>query len=261
MKTINISIIVCLVVCVIFAWSVTFNTEAVLEETFKIGVWWVSGFRPEIGDFKLDLKESRIDVKDLNIRNLRGFPKEDEWMIQVPEIHMVYDSKSFWRGKIHIDNLEIYIKEVTVVRNKKGKINEEALKIIKQARKDVREKKHIKEKGSKAKMDKKKSSRFRIDKLHIRHKWVVYKDYTQDKWPFVKEYHAVFNERFRNVTDLEALRRDIIRRSLISGAVTSLAKYQTGLLGPPGVLNIFSPHSKEGQQTIEDLAKLILGLK
>jgi hypothetical protein len=236
------------------AFGVVQHKEDAAETVLKAVVWWVLGSWPEVGDFKLDLKGHRIEVKDLKVRNPEGFPPEEKWMIQVPEISVTYDPASIAQKKLLLKEFIVVVKEVTIVRNKNKEVNIDTLKIVRDRRKKSEEREEVPEKVPSGKERAKFS--FKIDRLHLELPWVVYKDYAQGKWPFIQENRVIFNETFQNVTDLDELRREVIARTIAGRAVNAFAEYQWGLFAPASP-RFISPQAKEGTRIMEELMRIL----
>ena len=252
------------------------HKEAAAETALKVAVWWFLGSWPEVGNFKLDLEGHRIVVQDLKIREPEGFPPEDKWLLQVPEISVTYDPASFAQRKLLLKELTVAVKELTIVRDENTRVNVDTLKFIQELKRNALTRsaaaqpsasvktsadKPVNKYGkgqAEAPVSKEKDKvPFRIDRLHLELRWVVYKDYTQGKVPFVQENRADFNETFYNVTNAERLRHDIFAKTIAGRAVNAFAQYQLGLFSPVSP-TLFSPQAKAASQTIEDLVQTLL---
>jgi hypothetical protein len=231
------------------------HKEAAAKTALKAAVWWVLGFWPEVGDLKLDLKNCRIDVKDLNIRNPEGFPPEEKWMLQVPEISVTYDPASFAQKKLLLKELSVVAKELTIVRSADKEVNVYSLKIVREGRKKAEERAAAPEKAVSTKAPVK--IPFKIDRLHLELRWVVYKDYTQAKGPFVQENRVGFNETIPNVTDPNELRRALISMTIPGRLANAFVQYQFGLFAP-AVPQFISPQAREGSKILEELDRILL---
>jgi hypothetical protein len=251
MKTILVVVILVLVLSGGLTFGVLQNKELAAETAVKTAVWWVLGVWPEVGNFKLDLPKHRIEVRDLKIRNPEGFPPEDKWMLQVPEISVGYDPASFAQRKLLLKEFTVIVKELTIVRDEKKRVNVETLKLIQQLKKNAAKRGETPSQTAGATIP------FKIDRLLLKLDWVVYKDYTQGQWPFVQENRGVFNEMFQNVTDLNQVRKEIIARTIAGRAVNAFAKYQLGLFAPVSPA-LFSPQAKTGSETLEELVRTLL---
>ncbi len=255
MKTILVGVLLVSICFGVFTFGVLQHKEMAAETALKAAAWWVLGIWPEVGDFKLDLGKHRIEIKDLKIRNPAGFPPEDKWMIQISEIDLVYNPESFARKKILLKELGVFIKEVTIVRNENKEVNAEALKIVREGRKNAE--RRAKDPGKIPSQKKEAEFPWKIDRLHLSVDWVVYKDYTQGKLPFVQETPRVFDEIFHNVADPDQLRRDIIAKTIVVRTANVFAQYQLGLFAPVSP-QILSPQAKEGSKIMEELVRILL---
>ncbi len=251
-----ILILLALVLLGTLAFVVFHHQEESAEFAVKVIAEWFLGVRPDIGDFKLDLPGHKIAIRDLKIPDPKGFPPEEKWMVQVPEISVTYDPACFSEKKIFLKELVMVIKEVTIVRDRNGQVNTDLLRIVRERKKKAQE-------SGKApgKSASKKSAKIplKIDRLHLELQWVVYKDYTNGKEPSVEENRVLFDETFQNVTDLDALMRDMISRTLFSKATSTLAQYPLGLFAPAAPRSI-SSQSRENARILEELVRLFLPL-
>ncbi|MDP3762639.1 MAG: hypothetical protein Q8Q97_01010, partial [bacterium] len=187
--------------------------------------------------------------------NPEGFPPEEKWMLQVPEISVTYDPASLAQRKLLLKELTMIVKEVTIVRLGNKEVNVNSLKFVRESRRKAEKRGEVPEKVSSQKEPAKFS--FKIDRLHLELKWVVYKDYAQEKRPFVQENRAAFNGTFYNVADLNELRRDIFSKIAAGVAVNTFAQYQLGLFAPAAP-QFISPQAGEGSKILEDLVRILL---
>ena len=161
----------------------------------------------------------KFSVPGLNLFNPKGFP--DKLMVDMPEIYVNYDLGAFLKGKVHLEEVRLDLREFVVVKNKDGQLNLDSLKVV-QAEKEG---KVPAEKKQKAAMPE-----FKIDVLKLKIGKVVYKDYSQGPQPMVKEYNININEQYTNITDPYSLASLIMVRALMNTAISNLANFDLGPL-------------------------------
>ena len=97
----------------------------------------------DIGIFK-----TLIGINELQLYNPSGFV--DELMFDVPEIYVDYDLGAFMKGRTHLEEVRLHLKEFIVVKNEAGELNLDSLKVVKEEEvidKDKKEKSKTREHG------------------------------------------------------------------------------------------------------------------
>jgi hypothetical protein len=164
--------------------------------------------------------KTSIGINELQLYNPSGFV--DELMIDLPEIYVDYDLGAFMKGRTHLEEVRLNLKEFIVVKNEAGELNLDSLNVVK-----TEEEEEVIDKGKK---EKTKMPKLQIDLLELRIDKVVYKDYSKGTPPKVKEYNVNIDERFENITDPKTLGRLIIVKALKNTAIARLANFDIGKL-------------------------------
>ena len=116
----------------------------------------------------MGLLKTDITIENLKVFNPQGY--DDAVMIDVPYVYMDYDFAALLKRKVHIQRMEVDLKQLQVIRNKDGKINLAYLA-------------PLESKGSgSGSVSKESSSRFKvaIDSLKLKAEKVIYKDYSKN---------------------------------------------------------------------------------
>ena len=193
---------------------------AIARIAVSTAVHAVTCLRLDIRRMEVGLFRSRVHVQGMRLHNPAGFP--DRVMADVPEIYVDYDLPAFLTGGTHLRELRLDLRELTVVKNREGKLNLDSLTPVKKSKED-------KAKPAQQKRSARPGS-FRIDDLHLRVGKVVYKDYSAGGQPSVREFHVNLDERHRNVNDPAALGALIVSRALLKTTIASLANFDLGSL-------------------------------
>ena len=209
--------------------------DTVIKFSIERAVQGVTGLRLNMKSLKLSLTKTKIDIKGLRLYNPRGF--KDKVMLEMPEIYVDIDLPALLKGAVHIKDMRIDLKEFTVEKNKKGQLNLDSMKMVKQSKEQP-------QKAEKKPAEKKAAPPFQIDNLNLKVGTVYYKDYSQGGEPFVKEYDVGIDQNFQNITDLQSLVTLIIVQSLARTSISQLANFGvkelekqiTGSLLPAGGL-------------------------
>lgn len=179
-----------------------------------------TGLELSMQRLNIDVINTLIEVKGLELHNPSGYPGKA--MFDVPEIYMDIEHEDLFKGKFHAPQMRLDVRELTVIKNEKGKLNLNSLKSVKAAKKA---------KPEEAKpAETKKTSRIQIDQLELRIGKVTFEDYTQGPTPFVKEYNLNFKENYENITDPRQLVSLIVVKALVKTEISKLTHFDVGPL-------------------------------
>lgn len=181
------------------------------------GVRVVTGLNLRVGGISIGVFRSAVALKEVRLSNPAGFP--DPVMMEMPELFVDYNSAGFLRGKIHLEEVRVDIREFLVERDAKGRLNLDSLTVVKEQ----------KERGRQGKV-KQGRSNLQVDILRLKVGKVVYKDFSKGSPPRVQEFNVRVNEEFRNVTDAPALTALILTKALFKTTISSLTGFDLGPL-------------------------------
>ena len=195
----------------------------------------LAGARLDVGSFSSNFFAQKIRIKNIKLYNPPGFSKE--YLIDIPEVGMDFDLGAFVSGKLHLPLIVLNVNEMVIVKNEKGELNVDSLKVVKEA-------KQSKKAGS---PDEKKSKpqkdiAMQIDLLKLNLNQVVYKDFSQGQQPVVQVYPVdLKNKTFENITSPQQLVTLILmqgmQKTAIKGAAIYAAAAMTGVgLIPAGII-------------------------
>ena len=157
-----------------------FVKDAIIKASVEKGVEMVTGLKLRIQGFKAGLVNSLVAIRNLRLFNPRGF--KDSVMLDMPEIYVDYDLPAVFKGKIHLKEVRIDLKEFYVIKNAKGEVNLDSLKVVQESKGEAPAKEKPAEEG--------KGMEFQIDTLQLKVGKVVYKDYSQGGEPKVQEFSS-----------------------------------------------------------------------
>jgi hypothetical protein len=213
MLTIVVGIVVVLFV-------VALAKDLIIKTSVEQGVRFVTGLRLNIGSFKAGILNALVDIKNLRLFNPPEY--KDKVMLDMPEIRVRYDLPSIIKGKVHLPEVRLDLKEFTVIKNEKGKLNLDSLKVV-QAQKEGRRP---------AEQEKGKIPEIQIDSLELKIGKVIFKDYSAGGAPSVREFNINLNERYSNITDPYSLASLIVVRALTNTTIANLTNFNLqGLQG------------------------------
>jgi hypothetical protein len=220
-KVVTIPAIVLVIIIALF-----FGKNMIIKTSVTAGVKAMTGLKLSIRSMNIGVFKSLIGINGLQLHNPQGF--EDDLMIDLPEIYVDYNLGAFMKGKTHLEEVRLHLKEFIVVKNEAGELNLDSLKVVKAAE-DEKGGEEEAEKGDGAK-EKAKMPDIQIDLLALKIDRVIYKDYSKGGSPKVKEFNVNIDERYENITDPQSLGRLIIVKALKNTTIASLANFDIGTL-------------------------------
>jgi len=233
----KLAMIVVVVLSVLIA--IAFAKDLIIEMSVETGVGMVTGLKLDIGELKAGLLNTMVDITDLKLYNPPDF--EDKVMVDMPKIYVDYDLSAILKGDIHLSAVQIELREFVVVKNRVGKLNLDALKVV-QAQEEGDEPEE-KEAG--------KMPPIQIDVLELKIGRAVFKDYSKGGEPSIREYNLNLDERYENITDAYSVVNLIVVKALARTSIAKLARFDVGELQRtiPGVLA--STQKMAGQAAVE----------
>ncbi|MBI3333246.1 MAG: hypothetical protein HYZ93_04065 [Candidatus Omnitrophica bacterium] len=211
----------------------------------------VTGFRLGMESLDVGILNPTVRVKGLTLFNPAGFP--EPVMVKMPELSVDYDLPAFFTGKVHLRRLRIHLEEFIVVKDKNGRLNLDALRVVQK-----------KKESAAAGQQKAKPIPVQIDLLDLSIGRAIYKDYSGSAAGRVQEFNVNLDERYQNVTDLNVLASLIITRCLVSTAIGRLSSFELGPLaidanqvvkGATGVVSGAFEGAKDAVDTLKGILK------
>jgi len=196
----------------------SFAKNTIVKVSVEKGVNVVTGLKLGIKSMNVGVIKSLVGIKGLKLYNPRGY--KDRVMLDMPEIYVDYDLGAILRGDVHLPEMRLDLKEFVVVKNAKGELNLNALKVVKE------------EKGGreKAPSGKGEAPRIRIDSLRLKIGKVIYKDYSGGGEPKVQEFDINLDEQYSNIDDPNKLVSLIVVRALMNTTIARLTNFDLNML-------------------------------
>jgi len=210
-----ISVLV-VVLAVLFVLSVVKNAVAkgAVQNVFQA----MTGLELTMKRLNIGILTTSIEVKDLRLHNPPAF--KDRVMFDLPEIYVDYNLTSILKGRAHLEEVRLDLKELLIIKNERGELNLDYLKPA-AAEKEPAEAKKPEETAA---TKEKKTPEIQIDRLVLRVGKVIYKDYSGTT-PMIREFDINLNETHENITDINALVPLLVSKALINTTIASLANY------------------------------------
>lgn len=216
MKKINIIVVAILAVLLVFS----FGKNIIAKASVSAGVRAITGLKLSMRSMNIGILRTLIGIKELKLHNPGTFP--EKLMMSMPEIYVDYDLGAFLKKKAHLEEIRLNLEEFIVVKNEKGELNLDSLKVV-QAQKEGKSPQE-KEGGRPLQMQ--------IDILKLKIGKVLYKDYSRGTPPAVREFNVNINERYENITNPYSLVSLVVVKALMNTTIAKLTNFNLrGLQG------------------------------
>ncbi len=244
---------VVLIVCV----GLILVKDMIIKATVTSVASNILGAQLKIDKFSLGLLSQRVKIQNTLLYNPAGFSNEP--FVNIPEIDVHYDGLAILQGKLHFPSIIFNLKEVVLIKNQKGELNVNALKIVAEQKKGKEE---AKDAAKSQEPQTKKSIDLQIDEITLNVERVVSKDYTQGDPPLITVLETpIRNKTFPNITSPEQLTVLILTQALGPSLLEGTKIYAAAaILGvgflPAGVAGVLLGNDDATQDFTEDINKV-----
>jgi hypothetical protein len=176
-------------ICAIVCLAVLFlSLNLVARKSVEIGVKKVTGFPLEIGSLDFRVFASKIDVRNIRLKNPAAY--EEPLFVDLPRLYIDYQLPSIISGKNHINDMLVELKEIVIVKKSGGDSNVAKLKQM-----------LFSGKGS---------TKYQIDLLRVKCAGeVVIKDYSRGK-PSERRIPVNVAAEYKNISDSTDITRLVL---------------------------------------------------
>lgn len=212
-----------------------FARNAIAETAIENGVRFVTGLKLDMGGLDIGIVKPFVRIDDLRLFNPPGY--QEKVMIDIPEVFVDYDPPLLLKGKIHLREIRFHLKEFTVVKNERGALNLDSLKVVQEEKKEAQAPKEEAPPPS-----------IQIDILELRIEKVAYQDHSSLGGVLTKEFNVNINERYEDVTHPETIVRLIVVKALMNTTIADLTNFDLGGLKGP-IADTLATSTKLASQT------------
>lgn len=243
-----------MVIAIIIAalFMVSIAKDLIIKTAVEQGARIVTGLKLKMSGFSFGIIRGVVDIKGLRVLNPKGY--KDPNMVDIPEIYVNYSLPAIIGGKIYLPEMRINMKQFTVVKNEKGDLNLNALKVVQTQ----------KQSGKQPQQSETKMPPLQIDSLNLKVGKVVYKDYSGGGAPSVQEFNINLDEKYTNINNPYSLVTLILVKAMMNTTIAGLTNLDlNGLKGnisgtlanAQKVTAQAAENVKKTAQTVTDTAK------
>ena len=186
------------------------------------GVGLITGLPLKMGKFDFSLLKSSVEIKDMKIKNPSHFP--NDVLLDMPEIYVDFNLGDMTKGKIHLEEIRIDLKEFVLVKNADGQLNINQIKAVQKGKQPAVEP------AAKAKpAEKGAAPKIQIDSMQLKLGEALFKDYSGGKTePTVTRFPININERYTNITNPNQLVSLIVVKVMMNTPLAALSNFDLG---------------------------------
>ncbi|MFA5355946.1 MAG: AsmA family protein [Candidatus Omnitrophota bacterium] len=204
----------------------------------------VTGAPTRVGGLSLSIIKQSIRISNFRMYNPRGFPKDI--LADIPRINVTLNVGALLAGKAHIKALELDIKELSMVKNKDGKLNIDSLKITEEKPQEKGQKKPAKQLG------------IQIDLATLSMGRVVSRDYGVEGKPTLHVYDINLKKTYKNITSVQQLAALIISEPLKSAGIKGLKVYGVSALAGVAALPVAAVFTFTGRDHVQEVLNVTM---
>ncbi|MCB1195889.1 hypothetical protein KDK77_06870 [bacterium] len=202
-----------LTIIMVLGLYLTRNT--LLKTAVEKGVTIGTGLPLKIGSIDLNFTSTYFGMNNFELHNPENFP--DEIMLNIPEVFVDYNLTSIIRGIIHLEEVRLDMEQLTVVKNKDGKLNIFQIKTPAASPSKDGQEPAGKPTEESAEIP------LKIDTLKVRIGKFSFKDYSKGPAPTVVELPIKFDETFTDVEGVNSVLKLILTRVLSKTNLAAIA--------------------------------------
>lgn len=198
------------VVGILFAATVLKNSiaQGAVQGVFK----QMTGLELKMASLNLGILSGRLESHGIELKNPAGFV--DPVMVDMPTLLVDLEPASLFKGRVHLQEVQLDLKELLIIKNKDGKLNLDYLK-------PAGSEKASAEKPAKPA----KAPQIHIDQLRLKIGKVIYKDYSKGGSPAVQQFDLNLDESYSNISNINAILPLIMTKVLYNTTIGKLINF------------------------------------
>lgn len=169
----------------------------------------ITGASVHMDSFSINIFTSTVHITGFKMYNPSGFP--EGMLVSCPKINVIYDRSSLFSKKPHLLLMEVELKEMVLTKNKEGKLNVDALKIVHPAKSSP-------------------PSPMQIDLLNLSIGQIVYKDYTIGTEPSVRVFNVNRHQSYKSIPTAQQLALLVLAEPMKAAAIRNAEIYGAAML-------------------------------
>ena len=223
--------------------SVSAGRDRLIKTAVTIIAGSLTGTKISIRGLSLGLLSQSVKISGFRIYNPKGFPAGI--FVDIPKIYADFNIWSLLKeGKLHIRNLDLHLKKMTIIKREDNRMNVDALTVVSEEEQAGASKK-VKQKSS-AQMP------MQIDFMKLELGELIYKDYgTEGSEPSVRVFNLNLKKEYKNITSTQQLTVLIMSEPMKAAGIKGAAIYGVTALAGTAILPVTVAAAVIGKDSTE----------
>jgi len=211
---------------------ITIFKNLIIKSVLTTAASGITGAPVHMDGFQLNILSSTIHMSGFKMYNPSGFP--EGVLVSCPKIKVIYDRTTLFKQKRHFLLVEIELKEMGLTKNKAGKLNVDALKIVQQSKSCP-------------------PTPMQIDLLTLSIGKIVYKDYTIGTQPSVRVYDVNRHKSYKGIPTAQQLVLLVLTEPMKAAAIKNAEIYGVTLVTGVAVLPVALVATFIGKDNVQQI--------
>ena len=215
-----------IVVIVIAIFVLSIAKDQIIKSVVTAVATEITGAPVHMDGFSLGIFSQSVKISGFKMYNPKGFSRDV--FIDMSKIIVACDVGALFKGKLHLIDAEIELKEMGLEKNKEGQLNADSLKVVEEGKKQ----------GQGQPQKPAKQMPMQIDLLKLKIGKIVYKDYSVGPSPSVQVYDINIQKNYKNITSAQQLTALILAEPMKAAGIQGAKIYAVAMLAGVAVLPV-----------------------
>jgi len=218
-------------IVIIFLVGITIFKNLIIKSVVTSAASSIIGAPVHIDGFSMNVFNSTIRITGFKMYNPSGFP--EGILVSCPKVNVIFDRASLFNHKPHFLLVEVELKEMVLTKNKEGKLNVDALKIVQQSKSLP-------------------PTPMQIDLLNLKIGKIVYEDYTIGaNPPSVRVFDINRHQSYKSIPNAQQLALLVLSVPMKAAAIKDAEIYGVAVLTGVAMLPVAVAVTFAGKDSVE----------
>jgi len=227
--------VVILIAIILALFVIGIVKDQIIKGIVTVAASKIAGAPVHIEGFSLGVLSRTVRISGFKIYNPEGFSKSI--LIDLSKINVSYDPGALLKKKLHLVSAEIEIREMSLEKNKEGKMNVDALKVAKQ--------------GEKKEQKPAEQMPMQIDVFKLGIGKIIVKDYRSGKEPVISAYEINIHKTYKNITSVQQLAALIMTEPMKAAGIQGAKIYGVAALAGAAILPVGIAAAFAGKDSVQ----------
>jgi len=196
---------------------IVIGRNIIVKTVVPIAARSTEGIKMSLGKVNIGLTDALIGIKDIEIKNPKGFPKGN--MVEINEIYIDPVVADIFKDNVHLVEVRFDLDNLVIIKNEDGDFN---FKKLTQAKKIQDGEEDDEPDDMSDEKEKSKKYKIQIDSLKLKLGTVVYKDYSVGSEPKIATFNINLDDEYEDITNPAMIGSIIFTKIMTQTSLSSL---------------------------------------